>query len=439
MTKAFVMLAFAATSAAAAPNVPPPEQAEPILITGATLHTVSGATIENGRMLFSGGRIEAIGAADTARGSSVRVLDLSGLHVYPGLIDANTVLGLVEIEAVRATVDVAEPGPVNPNVRAERAVNPDSELIPVARANGVLTALTVPNRGTDGLIVGTSAAIALDGWTSENMVVKAPVGMHVFWPEMHVPDATPPARRAELIEQRDERLAALETSFEQAAAYHRARTANPDTLVDLRWEAMLPVLAGELPLFAHAEELAQIRHALDLAERYELDLVIVGGADAWRIADELARRAVPVVVGSVLRAPERRWEAYSVPFENPAKLAAAGVVVAISGTGTPFDAANVRNLPYDAAKAVAHGMSPQQALESVTLAPARILGIDARLGSLEVGKDATFIVTDGDPLDTMTHVRQAFVRGRALDLTTRHTTLYSKYRERLRQLGYTVD
>jgi imidazolonepropionase-like amidohydrolase len=148
---------------------------------------------------------------------------------------------------------------------------------------------------------------------------------------------------------------------------------------------------------------------------------------------------VPVVVGSVLRAPERRWEAYSVPFENPAKLAAAGVVVAISGTGTPFDAANVRNLPYDAAKAVAHGMSPQQALESVTLAPARILGIDARLGSLEVGKDATFIVTDGDPLDTMTHVRQAFVRGRALGLTTRHTTLYSKYRERLRQLGYTVD
>jgi imidazolonepropionase-like amidohydrolase len=167
--------------------------------------------------------------------------------------------------------------------------------------------------------------------------------------------------------------------------------------------------------------------------------VIVGGADALRVADELARRHVPVIVGSINRPPQRRWEAYSTPFENPAKLIAAGVDVAIAGTGTTFDAANVRNLPYEAAKAVAHGLSRDEALESVTLAPARILGIDARLGSLDVGKDATFIVTDGDPLDTMTDVRYAFIRGRMLDLTTRHTTLYEKYRERLRQLGFVSD
>ena len=178
----------------------------------------------------------------------------------------------------------------------------------------------------------------------------------------------------------------------------------------------------------------QIRHALNIAERFGLRMVLVGGADAWRIADELAARRVPVIVATVNRVPQRRWEPYSAAFENPAKLVAAGVQVAIAGNGTAFDAAHVRNLPYEAAKAVAHGLSPRQALESITLAPARILGIDDRLGSLDVGKDATFIVTTGDPLETATHVRQAFVRGREVDLTTRHTTLYDKYRERLRQL-----
>lgn len=439
MSRASVFLLLVATTVVAAPNVPPPAQEEAILITGATVHTVSGATIENGRMLFSRGRIDAIGGPDAALDSTARVLDLSGLHVYPGLIDANTALGLVEIEAVRATVDSAEPGPINSNVRAERAINPDSELLPVARANGILTVLTVPQAGTEGLVVGTSAAISLDGWTSEDMTVKAPVGMHVFWPALHVPDDVPAEQRAERIEQRDQRVAKLETSFEQAVAYRRARAADNATAIDMRWEAMAPVLAGELPLFAHTQDLMQMRNALELAERFGLKLVIVGGADAWRIAEELARRRVPVIVGSINRPPQRRWEAYSTPFENPARLVAAGVDVAISGTGTTFDAPFVRNLPYEAAKAVAHGLSRDKALESVTLAPARILGIDDRLGSLEVGKDATFIVTDGDPLDTVTAVRYAFVRGRALDLTTRHTTLYEKYRERLRQLGIVTD
>jgi imidazolonepropionase-like amidohydrolase len=434
--RAPLALLLTASAALAAPNVPPPAQEEPILITGATLHTVSGASIVGGRMLFSDGRIVAIGGADLNVQVPARVVDLSGLHVYPGLIDANTALGLVEIEAVRATLDIAEPGPVNANVRAERAVNPDSELLPVARANGVLIALSVPNPGENGLIVGTSAAIQLDGWTWEDMTVRAPVGMHVFWPAMRVPDDVPEVRRTELIERRDERIETLETSLEQAAAYRRARAADASTPVDLRWEALLPVLAGELPLFAHAEDLMQIRHALNIAERFGLKMVLVGGADAWRIADELAAKQVPVIVATVNRAPQRRWEAYSTAFENAAKLVAAGVEVAIAGNGTAFDAAHVRNLPYEAAKAVAHGLSRSQALESITLAPARILGIDARLGSLDVGKDATFIVTTGDPLETATDVRQAFVRGRAVDLATRHTTLHEKYSERLRQLGH---
>lgn len=439
MNRFFVSVLLAASVAGAAPNVPAPEQEEAILITGATIHTVSGETIENGRMLFAEGRIQAIGGPDADIDTPDRVLDLGGLHIYPSLIDANTTLGLVEINAVRATVDVAEPGPINPNVRAERAVNPDSELFPVTRANGVLVALTVPQRGAGGLIVGTSAAIQLDGWTWEDMTVRAPVGMHAFWPEMRAPENLADARREEFLEQRDERLRTLETSLEQAAAYRRARRADQSTAIDVRWEAMLPVLGGTLPLFAHADDLVQIRHALDLATRFHLRLVVVGGADAWRIAERLAAQDVSVILASINRPPARRWEAYSTPFENPAKLVAAGVRVAIAGTGTPFDAAHTRHLPYEAAKAVAHGLGRQAALESVTLAPAEILGIDDRLGSLEAGKDATFIVTDGDPLDTMTRVRHAFVRGRALDLSSRHTTLYEKYRERLRQLGHVSD
>jgi imidazolonepropionase-like amidohydrolase len=432
---ATLLLCCVAMAASAAPNVPPPPQQEPLLIVGATIHTVPGTAIENGRMLFRAGKIEAVGGPDLNAGPSVRIVDLSGLHVYPGLIDANTVLGLAELEAVRASLDVAEPGPLNPNVRAERALNPDSELLPVARANGVLVALTVPKRTADGIIVGQSAAIELDGWTTEDMTVKAPVGMHVFWPAIRIPDDVPEQRRAELVKKRDEQIELLETSFEHAAAYARARAANPSTAIDLRFEAMIPVLEGRLPLFAHADDLLQLRHALDFAARYKLKLVIVGGADAWRIADELAARAVPVIVATVNRSPERRWEAYSTPFENPGKLVAAGVKVAIAGGGTPFDAPHVRNLPYEAAKAVAYGLTKEQALASVTLAPAQILGIDDRLGTLEVGKEATFIVTTGDPLDTFTNVKAAYVRGREIDLRTRQTTLYDKYRERLRQRG----
>jgi imidazolonepropionase-like amidohydrolase len=205
---------------------------------------------------------------------------------------------------------------------------------------------------------------------------------------------------------------------------------------DVRWEAMIPVLEGRMPLFAHADDLQQLRHALDFARRFDLKLVIVGGADAWRIASELASRGVAVIVASINRSPARRWEDYSTPFDNPAKLVAAGVKTAIAGTGTVFDAPHARNLPYEAAKAVAHGLDHDQALASVTLTPAQILGIDDRLGTLEVGKDATFIVTTGDPLDTFTDVKSAFVQGRELDLRSRHTTLYEKYGERLRQLGF---
>jgi len=425
---------FIALAASADPIVPAPPQSMPIRITGATIHTVSGDVIENGQMLFDEGRIVAIDAMGASLPEAGQTIDLSGLHVYPGMISANTTLGLVEIQGVRATLDVAEPGAVNPNVRAERAVNPESALFPVTRANGVLAALTVPQTSANGLIAGQSAVIEFDGWTYEDMTVRAQVGMHIDWPTLIFPADLPDVRRTELEKRRDEQRELLRKSFEDALAYRRAREAGDDQPIDLRWEAMLPVLDGTQPIFVRADRLVEIRDALAFAEKYGLRLVLVGGADAWRIADTLAQRDVAVIVSNVHRLPLRRWEGYSTPSENVVALAQSGVRFAIAGEGAPFDAAHERNLPYEAADAVAHGLPEIEGLRAVTLYPAEILGVDDRLGSLEVGKDATFIVTDGNPLEIRTHVLGAWIRGRPLDLTSRHTELYEKYQERQRQL-----
>jgi imidazolonepropionase-like amidohydrolase len=422
-----------ATGVMANPNVPEPPQSEPILFAGATIHTVSGETIANGRMLVSNGRIEAIAGANDSSVSADRAVDLSGLHVYPGLISADTVLGLVEIEAVRATVDVAEPGPINPNTRAEIAVNPDSENLPVARANGILIALTAPLTGAS-LIAGRSAAIQLDGWTTEDMTLQAPIAMHISLPNLRVPDGVREPQRRQFIERRDERLGLLRSSFEDALAYRKAKAAGEIPEIDRRWDAMIPVFDRELPVFAHVDDLMQIRYALRLADEFAFDLVIVGGADAWRIADVLSAREVPVIISGLHRPPMRRWEAYSTPSENPIRLHEAGVKVAIANMGGTFVAPTERNLPYEAAEAVAWGLDPDEALRMITLYPAEILGIDDRVGSIEPGKDATFIVTNGNPLDIRTNVARAFVQGREIDLSSRHTVLNDKYSERLRQI-----
>lgn len=442
MNRAMIYLSiavlFSATAAHATPNVPQPAQTKPLLITGATLHTVSGAVIANGKMLMKDGRIVFIGGPDgnvDTRGAEI--LNLAGKHIYPGFIAANTVLGLTEISAVRASHDFAEVGSVNPNVRALVAVNADSELITVARANGVLAALSVPQAGVAGLITGTSALVQLDGWTWEEMSLDPAVAMHVTLPSMRFnAELFPPpldARLAELKKQTALRLKTLEEAFDNAAAYRKARASNDAAKLDTRWEAMLPVLEGKRPVFIAADDPAQIRYALGFAERYNIRLVIVGGADAPLLAALLRERRVPVIIGGVHKLPRRRGDDYDAPFRLAAKLSEAGVAFCIARSASGFDAAHERNLPYEAATAVAFGLDRDEALKAITLYPAQILGVADKLGSLEAGKLASFFVADGDPLEATTKIERVFIQGREVDVSNRQTRLNEKYREKYRQ------
>lgn len=396
---------------------------------------MTGPVIERGVLVFDKGKITAVGP-DVPVPPDAEVIDIRGQHVYPGLIDANSIIGLTEIDSIRATRDFAEVGDVNPNVRAEVAVNPDSEIIAVTRANGVLVALAVP-RG--GVIAGQSAAIVLDGWTWESMTLKAPVGLHVYWPRM-----TPVRAFFVFVSEEEQRrraeeaLRKLKEAFREARAYWTAKKAeggHPGTPyhdVDVRWEAMVPVLEGKLPVFVHADTLDQIQAAVAWAEAEKVRIVLVGGADAPMAADLLRQKDVPVITGPILELPTREWEPYDAAFTLPARLAQAGIRYCIGGDGGAW---NERNLPYHAAMATAYGLPRDEALKAITISCARILGIDDRVGSLEVGKDATLLVATGDPLDIRTQVTRAFIQGRPVNLYNRHQRLYEKYREKYRQAG----
>ena len=422
---------LARNPAAAADQLPGQPQRAPILLAGGDVYTVSGDVIPGGQVLFDNGRIVAVGK-DLQAPSDVKRIDVTGKRVYPGLFATGNDLGLVEVRSVRGTVDASETGTVNPNIRAEVAVNPDSELIPVARANGVLLNLTVPQ---GSLIPGTSAVMQLDGWTWQDMTLCAPAAMHVTWPRMGPQRSTRRFQRRDDDEQTpraDEQLKALDQAFADARAYQAAKKAGRKIDHDARWEAMAPLLDGKVPIVIAADEVRAIRSAVAFAVREKVRPVILGGYDATRCADLLRKYDVPVIVNGVHRLPLRPDAPYDEPFTLPNRLREAGLKYAIT-LSHRFGGSDVRNLPYHAATAAAHGLPVDEALKAITLYPAQILGCADRVGSLEPGKDATLIVTDGDILETPTHVEQAFVQGRQLDLTSKHTQLYEKYKEKYRR------
>jgi len=415
--------------------------AESLLLSGAIVHTVAGETLAPGQVLIRGGKIAAVGQTVPADGAAQ--VDLAGRYLYPGLIALNTALGLTEISAVRATQDSTEVGDdFTPDVESGIAVNPDSELIPVARANGITSFEPVPQ---GHLISGQSALMAADGWTTEQMTIRNPLALHLFWPSREL-DFTPKEKArnraqwkslADQDQKRRARLRAIADFFAEAGAYARAKDAAargqaPALEIIPAWEAMLPYVRGERPVVVHADEIRQIKAALAWAETQRCRIILAGARDAWMAADQLAARKIPVLYGHVHTLPARDTDPYDVHFRAPAILHQAGVRVAFTLGEGSFDAAMIRNLPYLAAQAVAFGLPEAEALKGLTLYPAQCAGVAGRLGSLEAGKDATLFATDGDILDIRSRVQRMWIAGREVSLESRHTRLYEKYKNRPR-------
>ena len=407
--------------------------AQPIALVGGTVHPVSGPAIPNGTVVMDNGKITAVGAAVTPP-AGAQVVPCQGKHVWPGFVAPFTSLGLVEVSSVKGPSDVAETGNLNPNVRAEVAINPESDLIPVARVNGITSALVVP-RG--GAIAGTSALIHLEGWTHEDMTVRAPVALHVNWPAMGINRGVFETRSEdEQKRQRDRDIKEIRQAFDDARAYVQAKRAEGKAGVprhdqDVKWDAMGRALRGEIPVVFHCAALNQIEAVLKFADEQQLTNVVLADAyDSWRVADELKRRNIAVIAGATQSLPRRSYEAYDTGMSLPARLAAAGVKYCISDGGG--DTYNARNLPYEAAMAAAFGLPRDEALKAVTLYPAQIFGVGDQLGSLETGKVADVVVGDGDPLEITTHVERVYVAGRETSMETRQTRLFHKYDARPR-------
>ena len=413
-----------------------------VAVRGARIHPVAGEPIDEGTVVISGGRIAAVGPVDAVSvPPEARVIDGRGKVVVPGLIDAGTSLGLVEISGVAVTRDFNESNePVMPHLRVIDAFNPNSELIPVARLGGVTSALSAP--GEQGLISGQSALVRLHGDTLKKVLLRFPVGIHVNLGE---PTKSHFGERKTMPSTRMGMAALLRETLIKAAEYRdkwerfEAKANSPpdpdsgdkskDEAVppdrDLRWEALAPVLRGELPLIVRAHRVDDIGTALRLADEFEVKVVLRFATEAWRVADDIARRGVPVILGPVTTQPGS-METVGAIYENAAMLHAAGVKIAIQTAS----AHNVRNLPYEAGLAVTYGLPWDAALRAVTLGPAEILGVADRLGSLEVGKEADLLVLSGDPFQPLSKLEHLFIGGEEIPLRSRQTELYERYRKR---------
>ena len=404
-------------------EIPGAAQKQPIVLTGGTVHCVSGPPITNGSVVFRKGRIVAVGPAEEVGiPEDAQHIDCRNRHIYPGLFEAHSQIGLVEIRAVRATRDMQESGSINPNVRAHVSVNPDSEIVPVTRSNGVLLALTAP---TGGRISGQAAVLQLDGWTYEDMTLKAGAAMKMSWPRV--------PRQIEKSDSSRNPVDEIRDLFDSARAYARSKKVRPEEhRTDLKLEALQPVLNRRMPLLVAANSLAVIQSAVAFAAEQKVRLIIIGGYDAPLCADLLRQHKVPVIVSAVYRLPRRRSDSFDDAYTLPERLRQAGIQFCISGSASSR-VSNTRNLPYHAGTAVAYGLPEDDALKAITLWPAEILGGADRVGSIEPGKDATLFVSTGTPLETTSRVTKAWIQGREVDLFNRHRRLYEKYREKYRQ------
>ena len=428
---ATLILAPAALGAQQDPRVP---ESQAYAIRGATVHTLAGAEIPNGTVVIRDGRIEAVGA-NLPVPAGAATIDAAGMHVYPGMIDAMSRLGLTEIGSVDVTEDVNELGEFNPHLQSATAIHPASEHIPVARANGITHTLSAPGGGgSNAGIPGRAALISLDGWTVEEMAIEPAAAMMVEWPSIQLRSFDFATRTvkdkpfAEAKKDYDAQVRLLEEWFEAAEHYQQAMAAGSDSRAeqDLQLEALARTLDGSLPVIVSVAQRRGIEDAVAFAEEHGLRLILAGARDARDVKAMLAQKNIPVIVGPTQTLPDDEDDPYYHPASLAAELREAGVRIAF---GT-FNSSDSRTLPYEAANAVPYGLSREEALRAVTVGAADILGVADRVGTIEPGKMANLVVTTGDPLEITTQFEYVFIDGRPVDRANRHQRLYERHRAR---------
>jgi imidazolonepropionase-like amidohydrolase len=429
------MALMLAASAGAQGTTPVAVQSQPVVLRGATIHTVTQGVIQNGSIVLDRGKIVAIGT-NVAVPRGAKIVDVTGKHIYPGLIDAYSTVGITEIGAVDVSNDITELGDFNPNVRAEVAVNAESRHIGTTRSSGVLVSFSTPE---GGLISGLSSAMSLEGWTWEEMSMKGAAALNVRWPD---PNARPQGRfggggpggpgagARPAPKTYAEQVQILKDYFAEARAYRDAVKAGQQVRTDARYAAMTPALNGEIPVIVAADGMAQINDAITWGKEEGLRIVIRGGQDAIHVASRLKAENVPVILTSTMAAPERQYEGYDGAYSMPARLHAAGVKFAISGgSGALYS----NRLSYEAGVAVAFGLPEEVALKAVTINAAEMMGVADKVGSLDVGKEATLLITTGTPLDMTSNIEQAYIQGREISMMDIHRFFFEKYMTKIKQ------
>jgi imidazolonepropionase-like amidohydrolase len=400
---------------------PAGEQTKSVLLLNGVAHQGNGNVIQNSAIGFKNGKLTLVADARVIRINPAdwdTIVRIEGKHVYPGLIALNTIIGLSEIEAVRATRDYSETGTINPSSRSLTAYNTDSKVTYTVRSNGILLAQVVPQ---GGLISGTSSVVELDAWNWEDAAYKPDAGIHLNWPQMEVRRSRRLPSDEEQQKQSEKELQSLYKLFDDARAYASEKN---HEYKNQHLESMRGLFDGSLKLFVHAQSIRQIQAAVAFAKKYGVSMVLAGGYDAWMAASLLRENKIPVVLSRIHSLPMRPDSDVQLPYKLPAMLRDSGVMFCLSNEGFW----QVRNLPFQAGTAAAWGLTKEEALAAITLTPAKILGIDRLVGSLEEGKDATLIVSEGDLLDMMhSHVSLAYIRGRQIDLDNVHEQLYRKY------------
>ncbi|MBD3863455.1 amidohydrolase family protein [Olleya marilimosa] len=406
-----------------AQQTPGDKQTTAITIEGATAHLGNGDVIENALIMFENGTLTFVGSANTKIARKGTIIDAKGKHVYPGFIAPNSTLGLVEVDAVRATNDDDEVGAMNPHIRSLIAYNTESKVVESMRPNGVLMAQITP-RG--GRISGTSSVVQLDAWNWEDAAIKTDDGIHLNWPSTYSRGRWWLGEPNVLKENKNyaKEIQELTNYFAQSKAYNANKTAPKD----LPFEALEGLMDGSKKLFVHVDNEKGITDAINFAKAENIKhLVIVGGYEANNVVDLLKENNIPVLLQRIHSRPNGDDHDYDLPYKLATQLVKAGILVGLENAGD-MERMNTRNLPFLAGTTVAYGLSKAQALSLITLNTAKILGIDDKVGSLEVGKDATLFICQGDALDMRTNkLDQAFIQGRNISLETHQTELYKRY------------